>query len=429
MSHAAASHEVERRAGLVDPPEAGSPVSRLDRWCLSLHVHQLAGARCQIRLWDGTTQSCSHLPPVGTVSIRNRATLWRLLKAPDPAFGEGYMNGAIDVSGDLTLLMESVNMAMSASRLRSRRPSPATETPASSTLASAQQHVHHHYDLGNDFFRLWLDERMVYTCGYFEQPSMTLEAAQLAKLEYVCRKLHLRPGDRVIEAGSGWGALAVYMARHHRVSVRSYNISQEQLTYARLQAAREGVADRVTFIDGDFRSITGHCDAFVSVGMLEHVGPSEYQALGEIIDRVIDPRHGRGLLHFCGRNQPMALATWTERYIFPGAYAPALSEVATSILEPWNLSILDVENLRRHYAATLRHWRARFEGVTEQVRVMFDERFVRMWRLYLACAEACFTSGDMQLFQVTFGRAADDIGALTRADLYDARTSRSRFPH
>ena len=211
------------------------------------------------------------------------------------------------------------------------------------------------------------------------------------------------------------------MARHYRVSVRSSNISQEQLAYARQQAAREGVTDRVTFIDGDFRSIAGECDAFVSVGMLEHIGPTEYQALGEIIDRVLEPRHGRGLVHFCGRNQPMALATWTERYIFPGAYAPALSQVATSVLEPWNLSILDVENLRRHYAATIRHWRTRFEGVSAQVGLMFDERFVRMWRLYLACAEACFTSGDMQLFQVTFGRAADDTSPWTRADLYALR--------
>jgi cyclopropane-fatty-acyl-phospholipid synthase len=373
--------------------------------------------------------ACSHLPPVGTVSIRNRATLWRLLKAPDPAFGEGYLNGAIDVSGDLTRLMESVNTAMSASRLRARHPSPTIDAPASTTLASAQHHVHHHYDLGNDFFKLWLDERMVYTCAYFEQPTMSLEAAQLAKLEYVCRKLQLRPGDRVIEAGSGWGALAVYMARHYGVSVRSYNISQEQLAYARQQAAREGVSDRVTFIDGDFRSIAGECDAFVSVGMLEHVGPSEYQALGEVIDHVLEPRHGRGLLHFCGRNQPMALATWTERYIFPGAYAPALSQVATSVLEPWNLSILDVENLRRHYATTLRHWRARFEAVSTQVGEMFDERFVRMWRLYLACAEACFTSGDMQLFQVTFGRATDDAGSWTREGLYHRRAAQPRISH
>ena len=153
---------------------------------------------------------------------------------------------------------------------------------------SARRHIHHHYDLGNDFFRLWLDEAMVYTSAYFEQAGMGLEEAQQAKLDYVCRKLELQPGDRVIEAGCGWGALAIHMAKHYRATVRAYNISSEQLVYAREEAARHGVTDRVTFIDGDFRSITGECDAFVSVGMLEHVGSAEYQALGEVIDRVID---------------------------------------------------------------------------------------------------------------------------------------------
>jgi cyclopropane-fatty-acyl-phospholipid synthase len=251
---------------------------------------------------------------------------------------------------------------------------------------------------------------------------MSLEEAQQAKLEYVCRKLDLRSGDRVIEAGCGWGALAIYMGKHYGVTVRAYNISSEQLVYAREQAERQGVADRVTFIDGDFRSIGGECDVFVSVGMLEHVGSRQYQALGEVINRVIDPQTGRGLLHFCGRNQHMAVAAWTDRYIFPGGYVPTLSEVTASVLEPWNLSVTDVENLRRHYATTVRHWRERFEHVWPQVASMFDERFVRMWRMYLACSEACFTSGDMQLFQVTFGRATDNSQRWTRSDLYARRT-------
>ena len=132
----------------------------------------------------------------------------------------------------------------------------------------------------------------------------------------------------------------------------------------------------------------------------------------------MDARAGRGLLHFCGRNQPTEVAAWTQRYIFPGGHVPALSEVTASVLEPWNFSIFDVENLRRHYAATVRHWRMRFEESSVQVARMFDDRFVRMWRMYLACAEACFTSGDMQLFQVTFGRATDNAHRWTRSDLY-----------
>jgi cyclopropane-fatty-acyl-phospholipid synthase len=404
-------------AAVPPKPNALRSSSRLDRWCVTLLAHQFLGAQCLIRLWDGWTVSCSDGPPFGTVTISDRATLWRLIRKAELAFGEGYMDGSIEIAGDLTRMMESVNLALLAKRSRASRPS-SRPGPAASTVKSARHHVHHHYDIGNEFFRLWLDEAMVYTCAYFEEPDQGLEEAQQAKLDYVCRKLELQPGDRVIEAGCGWGSLAIHMAKHYRATVHAYNISSEQLLYAREEAARQGVTDRVTFIDGDFRSITGECDAFVSVGMLEHVGSAEYRALGEIMDRVMDARAGRGLLHFCGRNRPTAVAAWTQRYIFPGGYVPALSEVTTSVLEPWNFSVLDVENLRRHYAATVRHWRQRFEESSAPVTRMFDDRFVRMWRMYLACAEACFTSGDMQLFQVTFGRATDNARRWTRSDLY-----------
>jgi len=396
-------------------PVAAQLASRVDRWCLSLLARQFNGAQCHIRLWDGSVAACSDQPPFAIITIGDRKTLWRVMRRADLAFGEGYMDGSIRIAGDFTRAMESVNLALEAKRPRA--PAPSSHS-SGATLESARRHIHHHYDLGNDFFRLWLDEAMVYTCAYFERASMTLEAAQQAKLEYVCRKLDLRPGERVIEAGCGWGALAIYMAKHHGAIVRAYNISSEQLVYARQEATRQGVADRVTFIDGDCRSVTGECDAFVSVGMLEHIGLDQYGNLGEIIDRVIDARTGRGLLHFCGRNRPMPVARWTERYIFPGGYVPTLSEVTSHVLEPWNLSVMDVENLRRHYASTIRHWRQRFEDVAEHVSAMFDDRFVRMWRMYLACSEACFTTGDMQLFQVTFGRATDNTQRWTRSDLY-----------
>src|SRR6185295_4327164 len=212
--------------------------------------------------------------------------------------------------------------------------------------------VHGHYDLGNDFYRLWLDREMVYTCAYFPTPEVSLEAAQIHKMDLVCRKLHLRPGDRVVEAGCGWGALALHMAAHYGVTVRAFNLSSEQITYARDRAAREGLAARAEFIEDDYRNVTGTCDAFVSVGMLEHVGFSELSSLGAVIDRSLGA-HGRGLLHFIGRNRPMPLNAWIRKRIFPGAYPPALAEVFDNVLGPWNLSVLDVENLRLHYARTL----------------------------------------------------------------------------
>jgi cyclopropane-fatty-acyl-phospholipid synthase len=288
------------------------------------------------------------------------------------------------------------------------------------TPTRARDNIHHHYDLGNDFYRLWLDERMVYTCAYFEDPDASLEAAQVAKLDLVCRKLRLQPGDQVIEAGCGWGALAIHMAREYGATVRAFNISAPQLAYARERAAAAGVADRVTFVESDYRAIDGRCDAFVSVGMLEHVGRYQYGEVGRVIDRTIDPRHGRALVHFIGRNRPMPFNSWIARHVFPGAYPPSLGEVLPGLSEAVNLSVLDVENLRLHYAGTLRHWLDRFEGHADEIAKQFDESFVRTWRLFLAGAEASFSTGDLQLFQITLARAADNDVPATRAFLYEA---------
>ena len=200
-----------------------------------------------------------------------------------------------------------------------------------------------------------------------------LEEAQRAKMEHVCRKLRLQPGETVVEAGCGWGALALHMARHHGARVRAFNISHEQITYAREQARAEGLAGQVEFIEDDYRHITGRYDAFVSVGMLEHVGLECYRTLGRTIDRVLDP-NGRGFLHFIGRNRQAPLNAWIRKRIFPGGYPPTLPQVVGRILAPSDLSVLDIENLRLHYARTLHHWRKRFEGVTDRVKTMFDER-------------------------------------------------------
>jgi cyclopropane-fatty-acyl-phospholipid synthase len=232
--------------------------------------------------------------------------------------------------------------------------------------------------------------------------------------------MRIQPGDQVVEAGCGWGALALHMAKHYGASVRAFNVSEAQLAYARERARREGLSDRVQFISGDYRSIDGRADVFVSVGMLEHVGTRQYPELGAVMDRVLDPDRGRGLLHFIGRDYPRPLNAWTTRYIFPGTYTPALSEVAAGVFEPARLSIMDVENLRPHYERTLRDWLARFEASAETVRDMFDEPFVRTWRMYLATAIAGFASGDLQLYQIAFGRPLEPTAPWTRRALYGA---------
>lgn len=357
-------------------------------------------------------------PAVASVKIRDAATLIKLLAYPDLNFGEGYIDGSIEVEGDLTELLEARARAR-LDRLGSRRAvriAALVDSTRANTLAGSRHNIHHHYDLGNEFYRLWLDDEMVYTCAYFPRPWATLEAAQLAKLDHVCRKLQLQRGDRLVEAGCGWGALALHAATRYGARVRAFNISREQLAFARYRAQALGVAGRCEFIEDDYRNLSGRYDAFVSVGMLEHVGREHYDELGRAIDRCLTDE-GRGLIHSIGQNLPLPLNAWIEKRIFPGAYPPTLREIV-SILEPVRCSVLDVENLRPHYALTIEHWLERFEANRERIAAMYDEAFVRAWRLYLSGSIAAFRAGTLQLFQVLFTRAGARSALWTREHLY-----------
>jgi len=257
---------------------------------------------------------------------------------------------------------------------------------------------------------------MAYTCAYYPRPEATLDEAQIAKFDHVCRKLQLRPGETVVEAGFGWGGLALHMARAYGVKVRAFNISHEQVVYARERAMREGFASQVEYVEDDYRNISGHYDAFVSVGMLEHVGVENYPTLGGVAHKVLG-NNGRGLIHSIGRNRPSPLHPWITKRIFPGAYPPSLAEFM-QIFEPWDFSVLDVENLRLHYARTLIHWLELFDKSAERVRAMFDGKFERMWRLYLAGSIAAFEQGSLQLFQVVFAPKHNNNIPMTRTHLY-----------
>ncbi len=379
-----------------------------DHWALRQVRQAVATARIRFVLWDGYEAPSLDARTVATIVIRNRRALVGWVLDPDLNFGEAYMFGAVEVHGDLESMLEEVYRALPLDSAR-----PWWRFQHANDVGTARDNVHRHYDLGNAFYRLWLDRELVYTCAYFPAPDGSLEEAQVAKMDRVCQKLRLQPGERVIEAGCGWGALALFMARRCGVTVRAYNISHEQIAYARAQAAVRGLADRVEFVEDDYRNVTGKYDAFVSLGMLEHVGVGDFPTLAGLIDRSLT-WCGRGLLHFIGRNQPAPLNPWIRRRIFPGGYPPTLREASEGVFEPAGLSVLDVENLRLHYAKTLEHWRARFDQAGDQVERMFDDTFVRAWRLYLAGSHAAFATGSMQLFQVVFARAASNAIPWTR---------------
>jgi cyclopropane-fatty-acyl-phospholipid synthase len=376
---------------------------------------KLSAAAVQLELWDGEIRYSGPHPPIGALVVDDARTLRGLLFNPNLQFGEAYMAGRLRVRGELEPVLEAVSRL---SPTMTWREWFSLHLSLGNSLSRARENVHHHYDLGNDFYQGWLDEQLLYTCAYFDHPDVSLEEAQRAKMDLVCRKVRLRPGDTVVEAGCGWGALALHMARAYGARVKAFNVSREQIAYARARAVREGLAGQVEFIDDDYRNVQGHCDVFVSVGMLEHVGLQHYDSLSTVLRRVVHRAHGRGLLHFIGRDFRRPLNAWIRRRIFPGAYVPTVAEVTTRILTPARMSVLDVENLRLHYARTLRHWSDRFASMEDQVRARYGEEFRRAWELYLAGSEAAFAVSSLQLFQIVFNPAETAPPYWSRSDIY-----------
>lgn len=401
-----------------DRVNAGGRVYGFDNWLARKFLRAIGDPPLRVVLWDGAEiVHSSSTPAVGMV-IRDRAALWRLLTNPPLHFGDDYCAGRIEIEGGLVPFMETVYRSM-AQTPRYRRISDPTayrrNQPKLNSLLGSRQNIHHHYDIGNDFYRLWLDTEMQYTCAYFPEPAVSLEDAQTAKMELVCRKLRLRAGQTVVEAGCGWGALARHMARRYGVKVRAYNISGEQVAFAQERARAEGLEGQVEYVEDDYRNITGKYDVFVSVGMLEHVGPDHYRELGGVIDRSLTGQ-GIGLIHSIGQNIATPMSPWFLKRIFPGSYPPTLREMM-ALFEPWEFTVLDVENLRLHYAKTCEHWLARFEHNRDRVTEMFDACFVRAWQLYLSGCIANFRQGFLQLFQVVFSRPSNNLVPLTRSHL------------
>jgi len=398
---------------LDDVPARHGP-SALDRWLLKQITTRL-GPESAVRasLWDGPDVT----PRDGTVGVRflDRKALWQVVLNPALHFGDHYSAGRIEVRGDLlTLLLEAYRFTDKQSGLREAL---ARGRKLAPDLSDSKRNIHHHYDLGNDFYKLWLDrEALQYTCAYFADPAMTIEQAQQAKMHHVCRKLQLKAGEHVIEAGGGWGGFALFMAKNYGVRVRSFNISKEQIAHSRAWAKELGLDGQVEFVEDDYRNLTGTYDAFVSIGMLEHVGKGNYKDLGALMSRALT-KEGRGLVHSIGRDAPALMNPWIDKRIFPGAYPPTLREMM-DLFETNALSVLDVENIRLHYAKTLEWWLQRYEENVDTVRGMFDERFVRAWRLYLVGSIAAFVAGKLQLFQVLYARTGAKNVPWTRADVY-----------
>lgn len=344
--------------------------------------------------------------PAVTVRIRDRATLIRIWLNPSLAVGEAYMDGGLTIEEGS--LRDFLSICVNAAEFLDAHPLHAAASKLLWPLRSFQQHnpirrarinVAHHYDLSGELYDLFLDVDRQYSCAYFPKGTETLEEAQAKKKQHIAAKLLLQPGMDVLDIGSGWGGLAIELARQGARNVTGITLSQEQLKVSTERAEAAELGHRVRFHLRDYREERQNYDRIVSVGMLEHVGIGDYDTFFRTVRRSLRP-DGVALVHAIGRmERPGTTNAWLRKYIFPGGYCPALSEVLASV-ERTGLWVTDVEILRLHYAETLRHWFLRFQSNRERAKMLYDERFCRMWEFYLAACEMSFRYGRMMVFQI-----------------------------
>lgn len=394
--------------------------------------HMLQKGSLQLTMPDGT---CRHYGDGSGkqlhVRLHDVATVRHLALNPEMALGEAYMNGTLtidegDLRGLLGLIVANRDDAprvwwqslLPRLRIALRRFSQNNET------LRARRNVAHHYDLSDDLYDLFLDADRQYSCGYFRDPDDTLEQAQVNKKRHIARKLMIEPGMRVLDIGCGWGGMARTLAREYGANVLGITLSEQQHAYATATAAREGLAERIEYRLCDYRDVTGTFDRIVSVGMFEHVGLPHYDTYFKTIYERLSPE-GIALVHTIGWTAPPdATNPWIAKYIFPGGYIPTMSEIMAAV-DRSRLWTADIETLRLHYAYTLRHWSARFEQNSDKVRALYDDRFVRMWRFYLAACEQTFRYGRQAVFQFQLSRRIDAV-PLTREYLYRQQNAPAR---
>ena len=375
--------------------------------------------------WDGHCRTYGTGPEDFGVRLTDRRTCLRLLVNPSLRFGEAYTDGTIEVRGDLGKLMELLLRLdpsdVLPSLLRRLLDTGGSWLQRNSPFRS-RRNVAYHYNLGNEFFRLWLGQTMAYSCAYFREPSDNIDTAQEQKFHHICEKLRLEPGLTLLDIGCGWGEFAAYAATHYGVHVVGITLSEEQKRWADDMLTARELQDQIKIRLLDYRELKPErlFDRIVSIGMFEHVGRQLIPRYLRAISRLLAPQ-GVGVLHTIGRVAPAPMDAWIGTRVFPGAYFPALSEIVSPMGEH-GLHTVDVESLRLHYAMTLDRWSEAFEQSAPAVSRMYDARFVRMWRLYLKGSAAAFRVGNLTLWQIQFTKGPNDDLPITRDYLYRDRT-------
>jgi cyclopropane-fatty-acyl-phospholipid synthase len=382
-------------------------------------MHQADPTACfAIELWDGDTIRFGSFPEV-ILRLKTENCTKKIIRKGFLGFGEAYMEGDLEIEKDIQKLFRlvfSINFDERYLPFWQKYRPLILSFLNSSSLRQAPKNISFHYDRGDEFYALYLDKTMTYSCAYFSNPDDSLEQAQLNKYEHISRKLLLKTNESLLDIGCGWGGMLIYAARKYGITGVGITLSKNQFEYANRKIEELGLQNQLKILYQDYRQLDDKFDKIVSIGMMEHVGkkfiPTFIQKVSDLLKT-----GGLALLHTIGKDTPSAGDPWTFSYIFPGAYIPTLHEIVQEMGKT-GFSILDVENLRLHYAKTLEKWAENFEGNVEKIRKLFDETFVRQWRLFLNSTAAGFRYGNSRLFQILGSKGLDNTLPATRAHVY-----------
>ena len=383
---------------------------------------KIKGGSFEVRYWDDEEVVFGQGPPAFHCRFTGKPPLTAMAADPILTLGEEYMDGAIDFTGDLDAMFSLIHLNPPESGLGGRALSAAGRSlNRLKKISKQKENIRAHYDLGNDFFSLWLDETMSYSCAYFKQENDSLQEAQLQKIDLVLKKMRLRPGQKLLDIGCGWGWLIRRAAEQYGVTAIGITLSEEQHSEANKRLAAAGLTGRaearlVNYLELD--EPDGSFDAVVSVGMFEHVGRDCFRDYFKKVAALLKPG-GLTLLHTLTSLAEAETNSWVKKYIFPGGYIPSLREV-TDLLPDYDFRTISIESLRRHYVRTLEIWHENFSRseTREKVLEMFDERFVRMWSLYLLGAASSLRTGRLDVHQFVLSKGPNNDLPMTLADIY-----------